>query len=176
MRHISALLLTLVLIWQSLGYFSYFEISKMKISNEVKTYIKNGVPKDQLIPFTFTVQEYQNIQWIKPLKEFKYKQHLYDVVDKKSENGQIILSCLSDVKETNLFQNLDQIVSKKLADPNNSSHTFQIFQITHIPFIPIQTLNIQLDNIFCRTNTFLSTYHFSIQTGEEKVPDTPPQV
>jgi hypothetical protein len=175
MRHISAILLTLVLIWQSLGYFSYFEVSKVKISNEVKTFIKNGVPKDQLVPFIFSIQDYQNLKWKKHLKEFKYKDHLYDVVDKKNKNGKVILSCLSDIKETNLFHNLDQLVSKKLADQSNSSHSFQIFQLTHIPYIPITSIKIQLTKITSEKKLNLKSYLFSLQPADQKELYTPPQ-
>ena len=118
-RIISVFIIGLILTY-TVGYFPIYKLEQGRIATEIKTRIKKSVPVDELHLITFT--SLREIVWIKPGKEFKLGNHLYDVVQDVSEKGKISYLCINDVEESLLFARLDELVSRLMDNDGNPIH------------------------------------------------------
>ena len=129
-----------IILFQIVGFTIYFNIEKAAIKKQLKTYIKEGVPKTQLKRFEFTPQEFSKLLFTKKKKEFKIKDSYFDIVySKKLPNGNIFLECVDDKQETILFKNLAENVNYNLSDQKPNSPLKIVFSILQLPFIESQT-------------------------------------
>ncbi len=121
------------------GFFYVFKIQEYAIKKEIKTKIKEGVPKDELHTFVLTESNKDHFEW-KHSKEFKYHGMMYDVVY-RSENadGSITLECVSDIQETLLFEKLDSYLAQRIVHQNNGKH-------------PLVEFHIFLSHLYCPTS------------------------
>jgi len=109
------------------GFFIVFNFQQVAIRKEIKKQIKEGVPEDELTIITQTSENFDEIVWIKPKKEFTYKGTMYDVVRKTVEdNGDITYHCINDTQETTLFVNLDNLVKKNMDARNNGKDSIKL--------------------------------------------------
>jgi len=114
----------------------YFYNEQAKIKKQLKTYLKEGVPKNQLKAFEFTKQEVSILNWTKPTKEFKIGNRFYDVVWRKNlETGKIYFQCVDDAQESILFKNLAQYLDKNLGEQNHRSSLGFVFSVLNTPLI-----------------------------------------
>lgn len=133
MRKIVTYLLLFVFVWQIVGFVGYFEISHAKIKKEIKTLLKNGVPKEELIIYTFDALEMSQLVWRKK-NEFDLDGNLFDVVRRKNlENGKTTLECISDKQEKVLFCELGQSISKNLGDDDHQTPVSNWFKLIKLP-------------------------------------------
>ncbi|CAG5080571.1 hypothetical protein CRYO30217_01380 [Parvicella tangerina] len=111
------------------------------IKKEIKTKIKKGVDKDELYTFVLTEENQDQFEW-EHSKEFKYKGMMYDVVYKTiHEDGSVVLQCVSDEQETELFQHLDNYLASEFTNQHNGKH-------------PLVEFHQFLSHLFCNTDTF----------------------
>jgi hypothetical protein len=137
-RKIVTYLLLFLFIWQIVGFVGYFEISHAQIKKEIKTLIKKGVPKDELIIYTFDAKELSQLVWLKK-NEFDLDGNLYDVVRRKTmENGKTTLECISDKQEKVLFAKLGQTISKNLGDDKHPSPVSSWMKMLQVPFLIVE--------------------------------------
>jgi hypothetical protein len=161
MQRISYILLVLMLS-QTFGFVVYFENTKSKIRKEMKTRIKQGVPKEDLHDFEFTELEYKNLTWTKH-DEFKLGIEYYDVVwFEKLENGNIHVSCVNDKDETILFASLTQQVNFNLSDSKSNNPIRVVFTILQMPSI----LNSMLSRIDLRNEKLQKNSVFSYKENQ----------
>lgn len=90
-----------------------FKIDQYLVRREVKRRIKESVPQNELHNFKFLSTEVANLDWVKPKKEFRLGEHMYDVVTKTVVGDSTYFSCINDVKEKNLFAHLDELAKKQ---------------------------------------------------------------
>ena len=95
--------------------YSFFKYKQSKIRSEIKRAIKEGVPEDELVDFRFYTKEesWINLEWTKPEKEFRFNNQMYDVVETHKSNDTIYFRCIHDVKESGLFQQVDQLTNQR---------------------------------------------------------------
>ncbi len=103
-------MLTVIVCYNTAGYFIVFKARQIQIKSEVKRLIKSAVPEEQLVVFSLTPETMHGFSWIHS-KEFRYNGEMYDVVRKVSVSaGNTELYCIHDVKESGLFAHLDRLV------------------------------------------------------------------
>jgi hypothetical protein len=111
-KRVFALALILVFVtitWLPVMVFRYQQILVRK---EMKTYIKHGVPEEERLIFNADELESDsdNLTWIHEW-EFRYHGEMYDILEKKVVDGQMMYVCIHDVKESGLFAKLDEMVA-----------------------------------------------------------------
>ena len=97
--------------------------------------MKNGLleaVKNNINKFSLSEREMQSLDW-EDESEFCYRGEMYDVVKMEKQNGQNIIWCISDKKETALLEQYLKV--QKQSSPKNSSST--ILKLLTVQYIPV---------------------------------------
>lgn len=125
--------LFVLLVIQLIGFTAYFEVSHYLIRKEVKALIKQGVPEENRVIFTFTSAQMNSLQWVKK-NEFRLGNRMYDVIQsRKLSNGTTEFQCISDKQEDVLFANLSITVGRNMGDEDHSTPFTTLFKIIQTP-------------------------------------------
>lgn len=123
-QRITSILFICALLFNVFGYFALFSLEKNRIQKEVKTRIKEGIPKTKLIAYVFTPTEFEDLHWTKPGKEFRLNGEMYDIIQVEIKGDSKIYWCYHDVAESKLFASLDSILQKQMSGiPNGADET-----------------------------------------------------
>lgn len=175
MKLISSYAFVLLLFLITIGSNWFFTTKQQRIRQEMKMKIKAGVPSDQLFYFRSTSPE-TDFHWIKPAKEFEFKNQLFDVVTKKKlEDGSFELACVNDVQEQILFTQLELLTHK-----NKGNQNFYILFSSPIYFIfsdEFESIQQELITVSIPSQKkyghfeqkYTTHYHFSIEIPPEYV-------
>jgi hypothetical protein len=126
-------LLFILLIVQLIGFTAYFEVSHYLIRKEVKSIMKQGVPEENRVVFTFTSTQMNSLQWVKK-NEFRLGKRMYDVIETKTlVNGRTELQCISDLQEERLFASLSFSVGRNMGNDHQSTPYTTLFKIIQTP-------------------------------------------
>lgn len=117
LKKLASILLILVFALGICGYYPVFRILQYRVRQEVKLRIKKKVPEDQL--HTISPESDNELEWLRPDKEFRYKGDLYDIVRTETREGKIIYHCINDKEEKALFATLDELVKKEMDDKSS---------------------------------------------------------
>ncbi len=100
--------LFVIFLINSIGCFIYFEIKRKNIRHEIKHNILHKLPDNQLV--RIINNEYNDKE------EFEMNGIMYDVMRKEVHDGQVILWCFEDKKETELNRSIELMVKKDVAN------------------------------------------------------------
>lgn len=103
------------------GVYIIFKMEQSKIRTSIKHQIKSGIPENELHVFSLSVEEYQQLNWVRKDKEFSLQTNMYDIVRKQNTKDSIFLFCVNDKEEAVLFARLDEMVKKSIEHNSNSS-------------------------------------------------------
>jgi hypothetical protein len=91
----------------SIGCFIFFEIKRKNIRHEMKHSLLHKLPDSQLVK---VINNDYNQK-----EEFEINGVMYDVMRKEVRNGQVILWCFEDKKETELNRTIESLVKNDMA-------------------------------------------------------------
>lgn len=81
-------------------------MNTMLCKKEAKSLIKAGLKDEEMTALRFSKVEFSKLDW-QNKKEFKHNHELFDIVKTKTINkDSILVYCINDKKETELFANL----------------------------------------------------------------------
>lgn len=106
-RLLAGILFSIFLI-NSIGCFIYFEIKRKTIRHEIKHSILHKLPDSQLIRII-------NDDYIDK-DEFELNGIMYDVMRKEVRDGQVIIWCFEDKKETELNRSIELLIKNDMAN------------------------------------------------------------
>lgn len=110
----AALAVMVTFSWQW-GHLATFELRLAHVRKEIKVRLKAGVPESERAHFVFHPGEAASLDWVKPGREFRWKDRCYDVVERSTDpSGMVHLDCIDDVQETTLFAQLDGMVERAM--------------------------------------------------------------
>lgn len=148
----------MLLVIQLIGFTAYFEVSHYLIRKEVKTLIKQGVPEENRIIFTFSSAEIESLQWLKK-NEFRLGNRMYDVIQlRRLSNGTTEFQCISDKQEDVLFANLSLTVGRNMGDEHHSTPYTTLFKIIQTPALLSEQPLIVEDLVFTLNSTEFFSY------------------
>ncbi len=156
-RFLAVISITLML-FNLFGYTMLFQLEKDHIQHTWKQKLKKGVPSDELYHFQFSQDEWKNLNWTKPCKEFKIGEQFYDVVHKELQNGSYLIQAVSDDQETKLFQNLAELVQQSWDNTPTQESPSKIWQI-HVSDQYIQSIDQFLLTILNDAEHFTAWHH-----------------
>ncbi len=100
--------LFIIFLINSIGCFIYFEIKRKSIRHEIKHSILHKLPDSQLV--RIINDDYNDKD------EFETNGIMYDVMRKEVRNGQVILWCFEDKKETELNRSIESLIKNDMAN------------------------------------------------------------
>ncbi|MCX7974371.1 MAG: hypothetical protein N3B16_07700 [Candidatus Aminicenantes bacterium] len=96
------------------GQFIWLQHRKEMVKKEIAEEISQGIEKEKLVLFLFSLEEAQTkLRW-RSDKEFEFNQKLYDVVDFTKEGDKIFFWCWEDREETDLEKEIREIAFEAL--------------------------------------------------------------
>jgi len=102
--------------------YSWLSIQRMEIRKEVKCKIRAGLDKKDLVLFVFSINDSKTLHWKNP-HEFRYRQQMYDVVEKKARGDSVIYWCYWDRKESSIDKLIDDLVAGVLEADTQEQET-----------------------------------------------------
>lgn len=96
------------------GTFIWLHYQKTIIKKEVRTQIRAGIDRDDLVLVKLSKKEVQTkLKW-EHSGEFEYGDQMYDVVDTLTLGDMVYYWCWRDHKETKLNRRLDKLAARTL--------------------------------------------------------------
>jgi hypothetical protein len=135
------------MLWQLIGFFTYFEFSHYYVKKEIKGALKRTIPEDQRKLFYFTLDQEKSLEWIKS-NEFKLNGRYYDVIERTVSNGKVKLACIDDIQETQLFNRLSVRVASSISKGEGKIPISSWFQLLQQPFILVPNLTVSTSFAF----------------------------
>ena len=161
-----SIILPLVLLFNFGGYYIWFSYRQYTIRKNIRHEIRKGLQDEDLTLFVVPLNEPDEINWIKPGKEFQHDGKMFDVVKTIVKDQKKYFYCLNDVKEKTLIvQWMKNRRQRKKAEK-------QVKRIISHNFIPQCTR--QLKKISGIDITY-PTICFCLQTGNSDTPYPPPK-
>lgn len=175
MRRIFSILVLLIITWQIVGFFTYFELEHYHIRKDIKRALKQTVPENQLKNFDFTKKEVKNLTWIKS-NEFKLNGRFYDVVERTSTKNGFHFKCIDDFQETQLFQNLEESTAYNLSNSSSSSPLKHWLKLLKTPY-DSDFFTIRIGNSFNLVEDSLMVFFYKFKDSTPYTPSvfTPPK-
>ncbi|MEN9997067.1 MAG: hypothetical protein RI922_57 [Bacteroidota bacterium] len=163
------------MVWQIIGFVSYFEFSHFKLKKEIKSLLKESVSKDELVYFRFSASELEQLTWLNK-HEFEFEGRYFDVVkQEKLDNGLYSFECLSDIHEKELFKQLEVSISCNLGNDKQPTSVSNWFKLIKLPFLSNNSIvAITLENK-SKEKVHLSKYLKFFQSIYSEIDSPPPQ-
>jgi len=98
-----SLLLSLAIIYNSMGYMVYFQAMSIAVRNEAKTAKNRSLNNKDLVFITLPVFAVNSESNGSKLREIRIKDKMYDIIDEKVKDGNVIYTCIRDHNEENLL-------------------------------------------------------------------------
>jgi hypothetical protein len=126
LKRTSSILFLLIFSFNLVSFFFIFKVQQSLVRHEIKQFIKQGVPENELTLITVTSENENQLEWQRN-NEFRYKGIMYDIVKKEIVNETTkIFYCVTDTQETKLFVNLEEQVKKNMDTKNNGNNPVKI--------------------------------------------------
>ena len=136
MRKLFAIIAVCCLLFVTGGYHLYFELRIVEAKRQMRKELLL-VPKNNVTKLIVSEKEKEALQWEDRL-ELRYKDEMYDVIKMEEQNGQTIIWCISDKKETWLIN--QYLKTQKQSSEGNSSA--EILKLLTVQFIPAIVLSL----------------------------------
>jgi len=112
-----------------IGYHIVFYFQREEIKDEMKTLVRRGDNHNEKA-FVFYLSDkeiLQKLYW-EGNDEFSFNGQMYDVVEKKIEDGKIMIRCIADKKETALVNKLNDNCTENDKGNKIVNELFQFLQ------------------------------------------------
>lgn len=127
------------------------------------------MPQNELTVFHFSSVEFSRLEWAEVGREFYLGKSMYDIVNREiNAQGEIVLYCINDIKEKQLFANLDDLVQKNTASQKQTVKIFKLLPAVTNSVNPFRVF-LNSEKIITDGNSFLSDSFL------KKIPSPPPE-
>jgi hypothetical protein len=102
-KKLTSILLLFCLLFATAGYQVVLRVQVWQAKNQMKRELQNSSShKDEITEFQFAADKYNQLEWEND-HEFLFNGHMYDLISKEWKNGKLLISCISDDRETVLL-------------------------------------------------------------------------
>lgn len=132
----AAIFFLFLLLFRAGGFLTLFQVHQKLIKREIKKQIIAGLPDNELKVFKFSLDENYSLKGIKWVEEdeFIFKGKMFDVVRVKIIDGEKLLYCYEDNKETNLTNRMNKLQKDFQNNPIEKNSTNLLVQLLNTPF------------------------------------------
>ncbi len=131
-------LLVALLLIQMQGTWLVFKLQQTAIRYEVKQQIKAGVPASDLVTLHIAKvwEETPNARFEREhSKEFRFDGEMYDIIRSRDEGDTTVYICIHDVKESELFADLERLTVEKIDQPVNKKSRESMQQLIAAKYV-----------------------------------------
>jgi hypothetical protein len=109
------------------GYRVVFFFRQQEIKAEMRNLIRSMANHQTDIPaiLFYKEEELKNVKWEDDGKEFELNDEMYDVIEKRTENGKIIIVCIGDKNETALIKKFEKLRDEARGSAQSKSNTIE---------------------------------------------------
>lgn len=125
MRHVITLLFMCLLSIPFLSVFGWLSLEKHKVRREVKHKIMEHVSNDELISFSFKLEDTTQLLRWEHSGEFEYQGEMYDVIRRAYHGDSITYFLWWDHEETKLNRKLTQLTMSLLNQSQSKEQSSQ---------------------------------------------------
>ena len=100
-----SVILALLFLFYVAGIYLVFSLIQYSVREEMEEEIKGGIEEKDIFVITVYGIDREEIDWIRPEKEFMYKGEMYDVVKTETSGCKKSIFCISDTREKQLLDN-----------------------------------------------------------------------
>jgi len=177
LKRLTSLLLSLLFIYNAMGYFVAYKSSRYFNRLEMRAAIRKKASLNSLEVIKISLLAKNNqaseIQFIKK-NEIKYHGRFYDIVRRKNIGDSVFFYCLHDKKEEAIIKNFHQHVETYTTTnlPLNHKHP-NILKLIVKDFIPL--FYVRFDS-FCLSELFYFEYSQTNRNFIPGIPYPPPKI
>ncbi len=124
MRKYFSILIVAAFLFNIEGSYIWFCVQQYSIKKEIRQEIRQGIKEEDLTLIIIPDNEETGICWLKPDKEFRYKDEMFDVVKIQIKHQKKYYYCLSDKKEKQLLAGYHKRNSTKKNAETKLKRTF----------------------------------------------------
>lgn len=154
------------------GYHIIFYLRQQEIKAEMRAAIRMQTYSEDETDFVFLLNDKQSMKQLawEGDDEFSFNGEMYDVIEKKTENGKLVIRSIADKQETALLNKAkdhwnQNEKSNKVAD--------ELFQLLQSLFHPSTTEELVFIKPSLNRISFIS---LSLPSQVKKIPTPPPRV
>ena len=176
MKKIVAFILLTALFLNIIGYHFIFQMQQHQVKEDMKEYLSSSKDIQNAVELRFSLADASSISKLKweEEKEFTYNGEMYDVIKKENANGELVIQCIKDKKETHLVNNYEKVSKETQGDPlskNKSTGLLKlitgIFIYTEQPVLSLPSfINNKNEKILCD----------ALSSGSKEILIPPPQL
>ena len=122
MKNRIPILFILALTLPFVGIYGWLKFEKAAIQKTVKRQLMEGIPKDELVQFTFALSDTATVLDWKHGKEFEFQGEMYDIVTRYYSDDSVKYDLWWDHEETELNRKLANLTNSLInQNPDESS-------------------------------------------------------
>ncbi len=125
--------LSILLIWQFIGMFIYFQISNDFIKKEASKILSKESYKE-FQTLDISKSDFKKLIWLNK-KEFRFRNNIYDVKKINFVKNTVKIKCYLDKKENSLLQSLTSTIEVKSSKSNKNSNQSLLIKILQSPIL-----------------------------------------
>ena len=169
-KFISSILL-LILFLNIIGYHFIFQVQQYKVKEDMREHI-NSEDIRNATELRFSLADLTKLKW-EDENEFTFNGEMYDVIQKNESNGELILQCIKDKKETHLVNNYAKLSKETQGDPSSKNKSTVLLKLITGIFIQTEQPVISLPSFINEKNENTLCDALSSRIKEILIP--PPQ-
>jgi hypothetical protein len=141
MKRLAAIVVIILMLFNSMGYFVVFKTIQYSVKREIKRKIKNQLAASELCLIKVAGNDktrQAEMQWMEE-REFRFQGMMYDVVRTCTQNDTVYFYCINDRQEEQLFARLDHLVKHQTESGPVSRHNSKLIKYIVREAIPEST-------------------------------------
>lgn len=175
MRRILSLLLLTAFFLNIIGYHFIFWVQQHTIKENMEV-LRHSASIQNPIELRFSLSDeavVSKLSW-EDENEFTFNGELYDVIRKTTINGELVIQCIKDKKETHLVNNYAKISKETQGDPSSKNKSTVLLKLITGIFIKTEQPVLSLPS--CISKNHAITVCDALSPGSKKILIPPPQV
>lgn len=138
--------------------------------------LRNSADIKNAVELRFALSDRSSISKIKweDEKEFTFNGELYDVIQQKNVNGELIIQCIRDKKETHLVNDYTKLSKETQGDPASKNKSTVLLKLITEIFIQTEQPVLSLPSFINNKNEKILCD--ALSSGSKEILIPPPQV
>lgn len=129
-KRILSILVLILFLAHFAGFYIYFVVQLKQVRQEMRSQLRN-LPTEELDLLTLTPEEFQKARVDE--HEVKVDGKMYDIARVEKRDNTILVYCLHDAAEDNLFAFLNKILTLPLKDSHVPNGVLHFYSLNYLP-------------------------------------------